>query len=64
MTIIKCALVRCLHNYKKFCNVDGQIDINRNGECVDYSPLTDEEYEEITGMDRTRWMCIGANNEI
>lgn len=60
MPIVKCAAVLCLHNVNGFCGVKNQIDM-RNGidmynmpiaECLDYSPVSDKEYELIIGKKR------------
>lgn len=49
MIVIKCKAKDCLHYSKGWCSVDGQVDINKNGECLDYSPLTKQEEIEILG---------------
>lgn len=60
MPDIKCAAVICIHNVNNFCGVKDKIDM-RNGidmynmpiaECLDYSPVSDKEYELITGKKR------------
>ncbi|MDX9695819.1 MAG: hypothetical protein RBT49_08515 [Bacteroidales bacterium] len=47
--IIKCAALDCLHNSNGKCAVtdETQIDVDSNGCCLDYSPLTEEELKEI-----------------
>lgn len=47
--IIVCAALDCIHNSDGNCGVteETQIDINYKGECLDYSPLTEEELKEI-----------------
>jgi len=54
MPKIKCQAVKCLHNYDDFCDVtnDCQIDIDSNGNCIDYSEVNDEEYLLCTGRNR------------
>ena len=49
---INCSAVLCIHNSKKKCDVVGEIDVDKNGKCIDYSPVTDEEYNLITGRKR------------
>lgn len=43
--IIVCAALCRIHNSNGKCGVteETQIDINCDGECLDYSPLTEEE---------------------
>lgn len=54
MPHIRCASITCLHNRDGKCNVSDSaiVDVNANGQCLDHSPVTDEEFKEITGMDR------------
>lgn len=57
MPRINCELVKCIHNENRRCDVadDGMIDVVVKDDvavCVDYAPITDEEYEFITGEER------------
>jgi hypothetical protein len=56
MPIIRCESLDCLHNYDHKCAVTSNtiIDIDKNGVCVDNSPVTDVEYKNITGELRNR----------
>ena len=58
MPIVKCEALDCYYNCKEFGNcaviAEYQIDINGKGEYIDYLPITDEEYEIITGMARRK----------
>lgn len=52
--IIVCAALDCIHNSDGNCGVteETQIDINYKGECLDYSPLSEKEKEELLGKRR------------
>lgn len=55
MPKIKCCAIDCLHhNGIDSCDIkiDCTIDISSNGICLDYSPITDDEFKTITGYDR------------
>ena len=56
MPRLRCSAKTCLHhdNASGFCSVtdDTIIDVSIDGKCVDYSPVTDEEYRAIVGEDR------------
>ena len=51
MPKIKCESCDCTHNCEGDCGVAeiGFIDVDCEGNCVDYAPLTNEEYWEIFG---------------
>jgi len=49
MPTIKCEALACLYNLEGYCSAHDQIDIARDGRCLDHTPLTDEEYETING---------------
>jgi hypothetical protein len=56
MPKIKCDAVDCLYNRESWCTVNGQVDmVKRLGdlgdyvECLDYTPLTPDEFLQIFG---------------
>jgi hypothetical protein len=54
MPIIRCAALTCIHNHLGECGVSDItiIDVNSEGVCIDYSPVTDDEFKNITGRER------------
>lgn len=56
MPVIKCDSLLCLHNDQGRCGVtaDTQIDIDKNGLCVDNSPVTKDEFLQIAGRERSK----------
>jgi hypothetical protein len=55
---IECGAINCLHHDRNSpwnCNAIGAdtfISVSRDGRCLDYAAVTDNEYEEITGFTR------------